>query len=176
MRPRNLLFSAVAAATLLAVPTTAGAVPDFPRAISSALNLNYSPPCSVCHQYGKTGNGTPIEPFAWSLRARGLTGGHGTLQAALAADESERVDSDGDGTPDTVELANGTDPNSPANDCIIPLGATVDAGQCAPSQASPSLGCTPSDNGSRSGQGGGPGALVLLGMAWTVRRGGRRRR
>jgi hypothetical protein len=77
------------------------------------------------------------------MRARGLTGSRDTLSPALTADETDNVDSDGDGITDVDELKNGTDVNSPANDCIIPSGTPIDDGQCTPgSQVSPTLGCT----------------------------------
>jgi hypothetical protein len=168
--PLTLLVSA------LVWPARASAAPNFPRNIKAAppegLGLNYTPPCSICHQFGKTGNGTPIEPFAWSMRARGLTGSRGTLTPALDLDEKDGVDSDGDGIPDIIELRNGTDPNSPANDCIIPEGTPTDAGQCTPgTQASPSLGCATRPDHERAGAAGGLGFLgLLLGIAAVRRR------
>ncbi len=138
-----------ALALLATVPSTAEGAPEFPRRIASTLDLNYEPPCSICHVNGQTGDGTPIELFAWSMRARGLTGDTGSLTPALMADEADRVDSDGDGITDSNELKNGTDVNSAANDCIIPSGTTLRNGQCTPGvQASPSLGCSVSRAGS----------------------------
>jgi hypothetical protein len=140
----NLRFAgALAIGSLILVAAgSAMAEPAYPRKIKSTLQLNYEPPCSVCHQYGKTGDGTPIEPFAWSMRQRGLSADNSSFAPALASDESDRVDSDGDGVPDTVELQVGTDPNSVANDCIIPSGTVTTSSQCDPDiQASPGLGC-----------------------------------
>ncbi|MGA3123709.1 MAG: thrombospondin type 3 repeat-containing protein [Polyangiaceae bacterium] len=143
MRSRALGIVPYGVVALLASAPSAHASRSLPRNIQSDVGLNYQPPCSICHQYGKTGDGTAIEPFAWSMRARGLTGSRKTLTPALDADESDRVDSDGDGIPDIEELRNGTDPNSPANDCIIPDGTAIDDGQCSPGgRASPQLGCS----------------------------------
>jgi apolipoprotein D and lipocalin family protein len=160
-------FSAVAALAVLARPAVAA--PNFPRNIQSDLKLNYAPPCSICHVHGQTGDGTPIEPFAWSMRGRGLTGSRGTLTSALMADEADNVDSDGDGVSDIDELRKGTDVNSPANDCIIPSGTAIDDGQCSPGvQPSPSLGCHLGHDGDLQG------ALWVLGLAgslgWARRR------
>ncbi len=190
------------------VSPAALASPTFARGIEQTLGLNYEPPCSICHQLGKTSAATPIEPFALSMRKRGLgegggsakgsggqggpggpdggpggsgggpggsgggPGGGGVTQAILA-DESDEVDSDGDGITDVEELRHGTDVNSPANACIIPMGTVVDvdAGQCAPgTQASPSLGC--SARGSPSSAGACPtgGALALLALLALTRR------
>jgi len=137
-----LLLSWALFGALETCATLAGAAPSYPRNIQSNLKLNYAPPCSICHQNGQTGDGTPIEPFAWSMRARGLTGSKNTLTPALTADQADDVDSDGDGITDIDELKNGTDVNSPANECIIPSGTSIDPGQCTPgAQASPTLGC-----------------------------------
>jgi hypothetical protein len=77
---------------------------------------------------------------------------HRTTQSALAADQSERVDSDGDGIPDTVELMKGTDPSPPANDCILPLGTTVDAASGRRPKASHGLGWAPPNHGGALGR------------------------
>ena len=168
MRARPVLWLAPFWGVWLLVVGTARAEPEFPRRIQSTLSLDYAPPCSICHQYGKTGNGTPIEPFAYSMRARGLSGDDSTLVPALTSDEADKVDSDGDGIPDTVELKNGTDPDSVANDCIIPGGTRVDEEQCTPGvQASPGLGCTA--GGARSGTEG-PLWIVALGLLVALRR------
>ena len=170
---RTLIPPLLAAlAALAAAESTAYAAPDFPRTIASTLSLDYQPPCSICHQNGKTGDGTPIELFAWSMRARGLTGDHSSLVPALAADETDEVDSDGDGISDIDELKNGTDVNSPANDCIIPTGTVIHSGQCTPAvQASPNLGCSATEGDSSPA----PTqawlvAMGLVGLAVAVRR------
>jgi MYXO-CTERM domain-containing protein len=138
---QSRLLRLLATAAFLTSAVSASALPEYPRRIKSTLGLDYAPPCSICHENGQTGDGTPIEPFAWSMRARGLTDDESTLAPALSADQSDLVDSDGDGITDVKELENGTDLNSVANDCIIPPGTTITAGQCTPAQASPTLGC-----------------------------------
>jgi len=147
LRPR--LFPLCAAAALLTAATSARAVPSYPKKIESTLGLDYTPPCSICHENGQTGNGTPIEAFAWSLRARGLTSNRNSITTALTADQNDDVDSDGDGIPDIKELEDGTDVNSPANDCLIPSGTKITEGQCTPGvQPSPTLGCALAPRGS----------------------------
>ncbi|MFI5300718.1 MAG: thrombospondin type 3 repeat-containing protein [Polyangiales bacterium] len=117
--PLTLALLAVAATMVSA--RTAYAVSAFPRTIESQLALGYQPPCSICHEYGKTGSGTVITPFGLSLRTRGLVSSDkNSIKTALNSDESDAEDSDGDGIPDTVELVNGTDPNSASNASIIP--------------------------------------------------------
>lgn len=159
---RRLVPSFCVVAIALTLVSSADAAPDYPRNIESHLGMNYAPPCSICHLHGQTGDGTPIEPFAWSMRARGLTGSRDTLTPALDADQADKVDSDGDGITDIDELKNGTDVNSPANDCIIPSGTHIDEGQCTPGvQASPSLGCSVGKRGSPDTS----GFAVLIGMS-----------
>jgi hypothetical protein len=77
-----------------------------------------------------TGKATATTPFAFSLRARGLSGeGRSSLDAALSQLDAEQVDSDGDGVSDVNELFANTDPNSAAN---APLnGATEPAYGCS---------------------------------------------
>jgi len=101
---------------LLAAP--ARAVPQFPGEISSQLQLGYDPPCSVCHFENKTSSVTVTTPFGYALRDRGLTGRE-SLPGALTRLANDHADSDGDGVPDTVELKNGTDPNSKANASLV---------------------------------------------------------
>jgi hypothetical protein len=111
--PRLLL--PLAAALLSA---SAQAVPRFPGEIAGQLQLSYAPPCSVCHLTNKVAGATVTTPFGYALRERGLTDRR-TLSAALTRLTDDRTDSDGDGVPDTVELQNGTDPNSKVNASLI---------------------------------------------------------
>ena len=55
---------------------------QFPKEIAAHLGAQATPPCGVCHQYAKTGGDTLVTPFAWGMRARGLTG-QDTLLPAL---------------------------------------------------------------------------------------------
>jgi hypothetical protein len=86
------------------------ATPGFPSTIASSLK-GPAPACAVCHAGGATARGTVTTPFGKALRSRGLEAwSDGSLTSALGAMMS--VDSDGDGTPDLDELAQGGDPNA----------------------------------------------------------------
>lgn len=130
---------------------TAQAKEEFPRQIAEHLGAPSPPPCSLCHQYGKTGKDTLVTPFAWAMRARGMTGGS-SLTEALDRMAADRVDSDGDGVTDLDEIVAGTDPNSAASTPGAP-GTVVD----------PQLGCR---LGGEANQRCGPTwLLVVAGMA-----------
>lgn len=88
---------------------------EFPSRISRALSAAADPPCSLCHQYGKTGGDTLVTPFALAMRARGMAGGGGSVDEALMRMAADAVDSDGDGAIDVDELTAGSDPNSAAS-------------------------------------------------------------
>lgn len=111
MRWPLVLSSSFALVAALAAP--ARATPNFPPAIQQHLGLSAPPPCAICHQDGKTGTGTVTTPFGVSMRSHGLVPNDtSTLTKALDALEAEKVDSDGDGTPDIEELQAGSDPNT----------------------------------------------------------------
>ncbi|ATB39641.1 hypothetical protein CYFUS_005086 [Cystobacter fuscus] len=149
----------LARASLLGVvllgATAARATPGFPPVIRTELGLSTQPSCAVCHQ-GNPAVGTVTTPFGASLRARGLVFyDDASLRKALTALDTEKVDSDGDGTPDTEELKAGRDPNK--SDGASP-GGEPGGGNALPD---PSYGC-----------GAAPGAPVglLLGGLWLLRR------
>ena len=85
---------------------------EFPGEIAQHLGAKTNPPCGLCHEYGKTGNATLVTPFAWSMRARGMSNG-GSILEALDRVAADKVDSDGDGALDVDEIVAGSDPNSP---------------------------------------------------------------
>ncbi len=116
----------IVAGTLCALP--ASAVPRFTGVIASQLQLDYAPPCSVCHLTNKTDGATVTTPFGYALRARGLADGD-SLPLALTQLATDRADSDGDGVSDVDELKSATDPNSRANASLVGV-------------ADPSFGCS----------------------------------
>ena len=140
------------AAGLAAVAPAAAAHEGFPRAIADELQAPQDPPCSLCHLGGKTGSGTVYTPFAWAMRARGLSGDDASV--IVAVDRMAGVDSDNDGVDDTAEIIAGTDPNAAG----IAHGAQ-----------DPQLGCAA--GGLTAGGRGTAIGLGLLAVAW-----GRRRR
>jgi hypothetical protein len=104
---------------MLVTNGSANAKQEFPGEIARHLGAATDPPCGVCHQDGKTGKDTLVTPFAWGMRARGLTG-QDTLLEALDRVRSDAVDSDGDGATDVDELIAGSDPNSAASTPAMP--------------------------------------------------------
>jgi len=62
-----------------------------------------------------------------------LTGGNNVnlLKEALAGDDAEHLDSDGDGVPDIDELRMGTDPNVGASGVEAPLDVPLAETGCA---------------------------------------------
>ena len=125
----------LATATFFAGAHGAQAKEQFPGEIAAHLLAPSAPPCGICHEYGKTGKDTLVTPFAWAMRARGLTGGGSALTNALDRMRVDAVDSDGDSATDIDELIAGTDPNSAASRPSAPgsfgdpqLGCAVAAG------------------------------------------------
>jgi hypothetical protein len=109
-RSRAALVALVLLGTLTA-SRPASATPSFPDVIQAELGLATAPDCTLCHR-GAPRRGTVTTPFGRSARDRGLVADDdGSLRTALRRLEGERVDSDGDGTPDIEELRAGGDPN-----------------------------------------------------------------
>lgn len=97
------------------------ATPDFPSAMEGAVPMPCAPTCVVCHTTAAGGAGTITQPFGVAMVDRGLIAYDvASLEAALAAVEADGVDSDGDGTGDVAELAEGADPNGVADFCAVP--------------------------------------------------------
>lgn len=97
-------------AALLLV-TASLATPGFPAGIASHLSAPCEPPCAVCH-VGTQDASTATTDLAVALLDRGLVGYDDVaLGAALDQLEADGIDADGDGVPDTEELAAGYDPN-----------------------------------------------------------------
>lgn len=159
MQLSRSLMGMVAAILLVGAPMAQGKEP-FPGDLARHLGAQTAPPCGVCHVNAKTGADTLITPFAWAMRARGLTG-QATLLGAVDRVAADKVDSDGDGATDTDELIAGSDPNSPASTPAKP-GMVRD----------PQLGC--SMPGSPQSVGGAPAFLSIFAasLVWLRRRRG----
>lgn len=136
MKLRSLSLASFGIALFVAMP--ASATPNFPGAIQRDLQLNYTPPCTTCHNNPAGGTGTVTQPFGIKMRARGLVPeDEASLQLALTALDAEKSDVDGDGVPDIQELRLGTDPNgvgesqeTPSYGCgssVTPPRALLDA-------------------------------------------------
>jgi hypothetical protein len=99
--------------TALAVSGTAHASANYPNTIQRDLGLATPPACTLCHRTEVGGSGTVVTPFGRSMTGHfGLTSGNTrALTAALAGDDAEHLDADGDGVPDIDELKAGMDPN-----------------------------------------------------------------
>ncbi len=133
-----------AGAFLVSASSEARATSGFPRDIERDLALSYAPPCSLCHDRGKTGSGTVITPFGWAMRGAGLqAGSNGSLAAALATLRANHTDSDGDGTSDVDELVAGTDPNSAAPAAEVGSEPGYGCGGKAPTPRGASLSWAP---------------------------------
>jgi hypothetical protein len=163
--PRTMLVvvGLVSGAAAL-LPASAQATQKFPSAIYNYLGTSftvkpYLPPCSLCHSRGSTGPGTAQTPFALSAKARGLVPSDTpSMNAALAAMDTDEVDSDGDGVPDIQELRDGTDPNTPGDVSLV-------------SESGPNAGCGGNTKPRSSRLAGVPGiGLSLLPLLRRARR------
>src|SRR5687768_16197641 len=106
----GLLGLISAALVLWAAPAPASE--PFPSAIQEKLMLPAEPPCTICHTTDEGGEGTVVKPFGVTIQRLGVGKLEtGKLIAALDALESQQIDSDFDGIPDTTELREGSDPN-----------------------------------------------------------------
>lgn len=112
--------------------SSAFAVAQYPGLVDNYLAMPCTPTCDLCHA-SSAGGGVANQTFAQAMQARGLTSNTGTLDAALALMESDGIDSDGDGISDTVELADGRNPNPGGSDfCPLAGGPTYGCLSSAP--------------------------------------------
>ena len=106
-RTLPVLFGCLLSASAFASPT-------YPPTIQSDLGLAQAPDCTLCHRDQLGGAGTVVRPFGRTLIDHfQLTGNNNValLKAALAGDDAQNLDSDGDGVTDIDELRMGTNPN-----------------------------------------------------------------
>jgi hypothetical protein len=88
----------------------------YPTELADIAGMPCVPTCTVCHETNGGGTGTVSRAFGQAVMARGLTGDSNLDGLGAAFDQlvADAVDSDGDGTPDADELAEGGDPNPDA--------------------------------------------------------------
>jgi hypothetical protein len=147
----NRALCVCAGAAMVALAHAAQAKEQFRDAIATELHAPQKPPCSICHLGGKTSGATVFTPFAWTMRAYGMSDSASSVRSAIQAVEAEKVDSDGDGVPDFQEIVDGTNPNAP--------GTATDI-------QDPQLGCEV--GGGTAGYLATAGSAILL--VWSVRR------
>ena len=126
-----------------------GASASYPLVIKAKYGLAVAPECTVCHRDTVGGLGTVTRPFGLALISHYqlAPANVGSLEAALAGDEAEHLDSDADGVPDIDELRAGTNPN---------VGAS--GAEAAPNVPLPETGCA---LGARSG---GQAGVMIVGL------------
>ncbi len=108
-----MFVAAMGAVVLAAGPSMA--TPNFPGALQAHIGASATPPCSTCHEGGRTGRGTVNTPFGRAMRAHGLVEfNEASLVSALDQLAAEKVDSNGNGVSDIDELRAGGDPNPAA--------------------------------------------------------------
>jgi hypothetical protein len=113
MRSSIALIPTALALLVGLAPGVASATPTFPGAIQTDLGLSYTPPCTVCHQTDSGGQGTVVQAFGKAMKMHGLVDADtSSVQTALTAMDSAKVDSDCDGVPDVEQLKEGRDPNT----------------------------------------------------------------
>lgn len=91
----------------------------YPQQLADELNMPCVPQCTICHRDNLGGFSSIVEPFGISMQKAGLTFIPSSLDPALKQLEAERVDSDGDGVGDILELSAGQDPNGKVDLCSI---------------------------------------------------------
>jgi hypothetical protein len=95
---------------------SAQASQEFPSVLLDELGMPCAPNCTVCHATPLGGSGTVVKKFGIAALIAGPIAKQDadSVRRALAnmAKANPPTDSDGDGTPDLVELTAGNDPNS----------------------------------------------------------------
>jgi hypothetical protein len=176
MRTKTTLFALSAAALVAASPAAASASSAYPPSIKSDLSLTYDLQCTLCH-VGAPGTGTANTAFATAMKAAGLTGGANTsaLSTALKKLETDKTDSDGNGTPDIEQLKAGCDPST---DAVLEAGATcggAGTGGAADTAPTTAYGCGAQLAAGPANDGAWPfvaGLLAVLGLTVSRRRRG----
>lgn len=138
----------------------AAASASYPLVIKAKYGLAAAPECTLCHRDTVGGLGTVTRPFGLALISRYQLGpaNVGSLEAALAGDEAEHLDSDSDGVPDIDELRAGTNPN---------VGSS--GMEAAPDVPLPQTGCALAAR-SPSESGGLIASMLLGAVLWRVAR------
>lgn len=134
MRFRPSLLAAVAPfVALVAFAPQSHASESYPKTIERALDTPCAPDCTTCHTRPSGGNLTANTPVGISARRAGLECcDTSQLLDVLGTLETNRTDSDADGTPDVDELRAGTNPNALEGklECYVPPaeeGCAVDS-------------------------------------------------